>query len=299
MKDLGDLHYFLGIQATSTSAGLFLCQQKYLFDHLHRFSLSSTNVVKTPSVSKTSSSIMDGDLLADPSTYRSMVGALQYLTMTRPDIAHSVHVVSQFMNAPRTAHLQPVKRIFHYLKGTQRYGLYLRVSSDCSLTVYTNADWAGCRDSCRSTTGYAVFLGPNLISWRAKKQPIVSRSSIEFEYRAVAYAVAESVWLRQLLKDFGVFVPHPFKILCDNVSAIYLTANPILHKRTKHIDVDILMLIIILFENGFCVAISLFYLFRLNINLKISLPKASPPHVFSFFATICPWFPYVQIEGAY
>ena len=119
-----------------------------------------------------------------------MVGALQYLTMTRPDIAYSVHVVFQFMNAPCTTHLHTVKRIFRYLQG----GLQLRPASSPSVIVaYSDADWAGCKDSCRSTTGYPVFFGSRLISWRSKKQPIVSKSSTEAEYCTVAYTVAETI----------------------------------------------------------------------------------------------------------
>ena len=133
-------------------------------------------------------SLHDGELLADPTDYRSMVGALQYLTMTRPDIAYDVHMVSQFMHAPRTSHLHAVKRIFRYLQGTPDLGLFLHATGTPTIVVaYSDADWAGCRDNRRFTTSYAVFLGKNLISWRSKKQPTVYKSSTEAEYRVVAY----------------------------------------------------------------------------------------------------------------
>ncbi|XP_015162050.1 uncharacterized mitochondrial protein AtMg00810-like [Solanum tuberosum] len=193
MKDLGDLHYFLGVQAVCSSHGLHLSQQKYISDLLLKFHIHTCKPVRTPIAFHSSVSLMDGELLSDPSEYRNMVGALQYLTMTRPDIAYAVNVVSQFMHAPRTTHLHCVKRIFKNLQGTLKYGLFLRASSSISMVVaYSDVDWAGCPDSWRSTIGFAVFLGSNLISWRAKKQPTVSRSSTEAEYSAIAYTVDET-----------------------------------------------------------------------------------------------------------
>ena len=136
--------------------------------------------MRTPLPSRTTLSLTDGELLADPSEYRSTVGALQYLTMTRPDLTYAVHLVSQFMHAPRTTHLSAVKRIYRYLIGTVDHGLWLRPSKDVTIIIaYSDADWAGCPDSCRSTSGYAIFLGDNLISRRSKKQPTVSKSSTE------------------------------------------------------------------------------------------------------------------------
>ncbi|XP_021849191.1 uncharacterized mitochondrial protein AtMg00810-like [Spinacia oleracea] len=239
MKDLGDLHYFLGVQAIRTSKCLFLCQKKYVHDLLLKFHLHTAKPVRTPLPSRTTLSITDGDLLSDPTEYRSMVGALQYLTMTRPDITYAVHLVSQFMHAPRTSHLLVVKRIYRYLQGTADYGLWLRPAPDMSIMIaYSDADWAGCPDSCRSTTGYAIFLGGNLISWRSKKQPTVSKSSTEAEYRAVAYTVQDTLWIRSLLAELGIVIRAPVKLFCDNISASYLAVNPVQHDRSKHIKID-------------------------------------------------------------
>ncbi|CAH9107803.1 unnamed protein product [Cuscuta epithymum] len=167
-----------------------------------------------------------------------MVGALQYLTITRPDITYVVHLVSQFMHAPRTTHLAAVKRIYRYLQGTLTHGLWLRSGQKISVVVaYSDADWAGCPDSCRSTTGYAIFLGENLISWRSKKQPTVSKSSTEAEYRAVAYTIQDTLFIRSLLADMGILVSDPVKLFCDNVSVSYLAVNPIQHDRNKHIKI--------------------------------------------------------------
>lgn len=184
--------------------------------------------VRTPIASRTSISLMDGELLSDPSEYRSMVGALQYLTMTHPDIAYAVNVVSQFMHAPRTTHMHCVKRTFRYLQGTLTYGLTLRALSPTFMVIaYSDADWAGCPDSRRSTSGFAMFLGSNLISWRAKKQPTVSKSSTEVEYRAIAYTVAETCWIRHILCELGIFLHEPIHVLCDNINSTYMTRNPV------------------------------------------------------------------------
>ena len=118
--------------------------------------------------------------------------------MTRPDIAYAIHIVYQFVHASCTTHLSAVKRIFRYLQGTLHDGVVLRPAVTSSVIVtYSDADWAGCKDTCRSTTGYAVFFGPNLIAWHSKKQPTVSKSSTEVEYSVVAYAVAETIWIRK------------------------------------------------------------------------------------------------------
>nr|XP_016472837.1 PREDICTED: uncharacterized mitochondrial protein AtMg00810-like [Nicotiana tabacum] len=193
MKDLGNLHCFLSIQAVPTSHGLHLSQQKHIVDLLLKFHMHTCKPLRTPLASRTSISLMDGELLSDPSEHRSMAGALQYLTMTRLDIAYAVNVVSQFMHAPCTTYMHCVKRIFRYLQGTLTYGLTLRALSMTSMVIaYSDVDWAGCPDSHRSTTSFAVFLGTNFISWRAKKQPAVSKLSKEAEYRAIAYTVAET-----------------------------------------------------------------------------------------------------------
>jgi len=135
----------------------------------------------------------DGDLVSDPTHYRSITGALQYVTLTRPDISYSVQQACLFMHDPRTPHLAHVHRILRYLKGSLDHGLLLNSSSSTSLTVYSDADWAGCPDTRRSTSGYCVYLGDNLVSWSSKRQVTVSRSSAEAEYRAVAHGVAEAV----------------------------------------------------------------------------------------------------------
>ena len=177
--------------------------------------------------------------VADPTLYRRLAGALQYLTLTRLDIAFAVHQVCLFMHDPREPHLHALKRIFRYIQGTLHHGLQLSTSSVDRLVGYTDADWAGCPDTRRSTSGFCVFLGDNLVSWSSKRQHVVSRSSAEAEYRGVANAVAEAAWLRNLLLELYCPVSRATLVFCDNVSAVYLASNPVKHQRTKHVEIDL------------------------------------------------------------
>ncbi|XP_068651550.1 secreted RxLR effector protein 161-like [Aristolochia californica] len=181
----------------------------------------------------------DGSLFSDPTLYRSLVGALQYLTITHPDIAHAVNSVSQFLHAPTEDHFLVVMYILHYVKDTIRFGLTFHPSATPgALVAYSDADWAGCPDTRHSTTGYSIYLGDNLISWSAKKQPTVLCSIFEFEYHALAHTATELIWLTQLLCDLHVPIPQPPLFLCDNKNAIFLSSNPIFLKRAKHVELD-------------------------------------------------------------
>jgi hypothetical protein len=180
-----------------------------------------------------------GPPIADSTHFRNLAGALQYLTFTRSDIAYAVQQICLHMHDPREPHLTTMKRTLRYLRDTLDYGLLLRCSASSELTVYTDADWAGCPDTRRSTSGYAVFLGTNLVSWSSKRQNVVSRSSAEAEYRAVANGVAKACWLRQLLQELHAPLTKSTLVYCDNVSTVYLSTNPIQHQRTKHVEIDL------------------------------------------------------------
>jgi hypothetical protein len=140
---------------------------------------------------KSKRSVLDGVLLDNPTEYRSLAGALQYLTLTRPHICFAVQQVCSFINAPTDVHMNLVKRVLRYLKGTIHHGLHISRSSSFDQVIYSYAHWAGCPDTRRSTSGFCAYLGGNLISWASKRQNTVSRSSAEAEYREVANAVAE------------------------------------------------------------------------------------------------------------
>ncbi|WVZ53780.1 hypothetical protein U9M48_004676, partial [Paspalum notatum var. saurae] len=240
MMDLGDLHHFLGISVTRSVDSLFLSQRQYASDLLQRAGMAECHSISTLVDTRAKLSATDGAPVADPTEYSSLAGALQYLTLTRPDLAYAVQQVCLFMHDPREPHLALIKRILRYVKGTLSVGLHIGTGPVQSLTAYSDADWAGCPDSRRSTSGYCVFLGDNLVSWSSKRQTTVSRSSAEAEYRAVAHAVAECCWLRQLLQELHISIPSATLVYCDNISAVYMTANPVHQRRTKHTEIDIL-----------------------------------------------------------
>jgi hypothetical protein len=203
MTDMGPLHHFLGVSVRHQGDNLFLSQRQYMLDILERAGMSQCKPSSTP-VDTHSKLAADGASVADPSQYRSLAGALQYLVFTRPDIAYAVQQVCLFMHDPREPHLSVLKRILRYLQGTLDLGLHLSRTSPADLTIYTDADWAGCTDTRKSTSGYAVFLGDNLISWSSKGQPTVSRSSAEAEYRAVANGVPKNVSCASFSQSFVV-----------------------------------------------------------------------------------------------
>jgi hypothetical protein len=201
MKDLGPLHHFLGITVERCPDELFLHQRTYTLDILKRAVMTDCEPCMTPVDLQAKLGDDSGPPVADASQFRSIAGALQYLTFTRPDIAYVVQQICLHMHDPREPHLTAMKRILRYLRGTPDFGLLLHRSSSSDLVVYTDADWAGCPDTHRSTSSYVVFLGDNLVFWSAKRQTVVSLSSVEAEYHAVANGVAEATWLRQLLHE--------------------------------------------------------------------------------------------------
>uniref|UniRef100_A0A2N9J917 Reverse transcriptase Ty1/copia-type domain-containing protein n=1 Tax=Fagus sylvatica TaxID=28930 RepID=A0A2N9J917_FAGSY len=237
LKDLGPLRYFLGLQIDYGRDFLFVHQRKYITDLLSKFNMTSCKAASTPFPISHKLQASSADLLSDPTPYRSLVGALQYATFTRPDITYAVNQVCQYMHKPTATHLAAAKRILRYLQGTLHLGIRFQSGSP-TLTAFTDSDWAGDPYDRRSTTGITVFLGNNPITWVSKKQHIVSRSSTEAEYRALATGAAELAWLRQVLCDLGIFLPSAPAIWCDNTSAIALASNPVFHSRTKHIEVD-------------------------------------------------------------
>jgi hypothetical protein len=237
MKDLGPLSFFLGIHVHRTADGLHLSQSKYISEILDRANMLGAKPSKTPIPAGAKLSQFDGDPLPHATEYRQIVGALQYCTLTRPDIAFSVNQLFQFMHNPTTSHWTAAKRVLRYLKSSAHHGLFFGKGS-LLLNAYSDSDWAGNPDDKRSTTGYAIFLGPCLVSWSAKKQPVVSKSSTEAEYRSMAFATAELYWIRMLLRELHLPLKVPPKLWCDNIGALSLASNPIFHARTKHVEVD-------------------------------------------------------------
>jgi histone deacetylase 1/2 len=240
LKDLGNLHYFLGIEVKRLNDGLVMSQTRYATDILKRAGMDKSKAVDTPLSPSEKLSITDGTIIGaeDSTKYRSLVGALQYLTLTRLDISYAVNKVCQYLHAPTTTHWSAVKRILRYVKGTLDMRLKIRKSNSMLVSAFSDADWASRVDDRRSTGGFAVFLGPNLISWSARKQPTISRSSIEAEYKALANATTKLMWIQKLMKGLKISHPPIARLWCDNIGARYLSANPVFHARTKHIEID-------------------------------------------------------------
>lgn len=236
MKDLGKPSYFLGIEIESYDGGLFLHQAAYVRDILHQTAMYECNPMATPLPLR--QEYEESDLFTEPTYFRSVAGKLQYLTITRPDIQYAVNFVCQRMHTPTQADFGFLKRILRYIKGTQSLGLHIKKQSFLNLSAYCDSDWADCKETRRSTTGFGTLLGPNLISWSAKRQATVSRSSTEAEYRALGATAQEIAWMSFLLRDIGISQPHATMLLCDNLSAVYLSANPTMHKRSKNFDTD-------------------------------------------------------------
>ncbi|XP_020696587.1 uncharacterized protein LOC110109731, partial [Dendrobium catenatum] len=252
MKDLGAAAEFLGIKIKRNADQIFLSQQRYAEQFLHQADLSRCNPLVNPSCTKWPADAPTVSSLQDATLYRRLTGSLQYLTITRPDIAFSVNQLSQHMHDPQQKHAYMLKRLLRYIKGTSDFGIPI-TKFNLRLTSYSDADWAGDPTSRKSTTGFCSFLGDTLISWTVKKQTTVARSSTESEYRALAALTADLIWIRRLLKEFQIPQDSPSTIFCDNTSAIALANNPVFHARTKHIEIDHRFIRDLIHNNTICI----------------------------------------------
>ncbi|KAL0358383.1 UNVERIFIED_CONTAM: Retrovirus-related Pol polyprotein from transposon RE1 [Sesamum angustifolium] len=238
IKDLGTAKYFLGLELTRSSHGLHVTQHKYLQDILLDASMTDAKPASTPFPPGLKLTLDGGSLLPSPDRYRRLVGRLLYLGFTHPDISFPVQQLSQFLQSPRTTHWDAALHILRYLRGSSSLGLFFSSRSSLQLSAFSDAAWASCLDSRRSITGFCIFLGSSIISWKTKKQAIVSRSSAEAEYRSMASTVSELLWISYLLRDFQLSIQQPIPFWCDNKAALHITANPVFHEGTKHLDID-------------------------------------------------------------
>ncbi|CAH9101687.1 unnamed protein product [Cuscuta europaea] len=236
--DIGHMKYFLVLEVARNPYGIFLCQRKYLLDILAETGFGGARPANFPMTQNHRLQLDSSSLFSAPDQYRRLVGKLIYLTLTRPDISYSVHILTQFMQHPRVALWEVAIRVLRYLKSHPGQGILLRSDSSLSLTGYCDSDWASCPLTRRSLSGYFVTLGSFPISWRTKKQVTVSRSSAEAEYRSMASLTCELIWLKSLLSSLGVSHTDPIHLLCDNQAALHIASNPVFHERTKHIEID-------------------------------------------------------------
>ncbi|KAI0519324.1 hypothetical protein KFK09_006766 [Dendrobium nobile] len=237
MKNLGSVHEFIGIRIDKHNDSYFLSQKKYAHSLLQLTGLTACNPLANPTVTKFPTNCSLDPKFSDPALYRRVTGSLQFLTLTRPDIAYSVNQLSQHMHDPQNQHFYMLKRLLRYIKGTLDFGIPI-TKSNLLLSSFSDADWAGDPDSRKSTSGYCSFLGDTIVAWTVKKQTTVARSSTESEYHALATLTADVIWIRRLLADFGYPQQVPTDMFCDNTSAIALANNPVFHARTKHIEID-------------------------------------------------------------
>ena len=234
IKNLGTVSYFLGFEVRRTSSQLHLCQSKYAADLLLQTNMAHSKPCSTPMILNNNLSLTDSVAFDQPSLYRSTASALQYLTLTRPDLAFSVNKLSQILKAPTVTHWGACKRILRYVKGTLSYGLTFKSSQLMNLEGYSDADWASNLDDRKSVSGICVFVGGNLITWSSRKQEVVARSSTEAEYRALSNAATDLIWIQNLLCELGISLQSQPPILwSDNLGARALASNPVFLAHTN------------------------------------------------------------------
>jgi len=237
MTDLDLMFYFLGIEVIQGDDGIFIHQRKFAAEFLKKFKKEDSNPVKTPIETEIKlTKEADGRTL-DATYFKEIVGSLRYLMCTKPDICYVVGLVSRYMESPRQVHLQYVKRIMRYIKGTTIFCLFYSSYKKIKIIGYSDSDWGGDSDERKSASDNCFMIGKTVCLWSSKKQSIVALSTCENEYVAAATSVCQSVWLSNIMTQIGFNLDVPIKNCIDNVSAINPAKNLVFHQRGKHIDI--------------------------------------------------------------
>nr|GEY13362.1 copia protein [Tanacetum cinerariifolium] len=223
--DDGGNDIFLGLQVNQSTCGIFINQSKYVLEILKKYGMESCDPVGTPMEIKDKLDLHQNGTPVDATKYRSMIGALMYLTSSRSDIIRATCLCARYQAKPTEKHLKEVKRIFHYLRGTVNTGLWYTKDSGFELTRFSDADYAGCKDTFKSTFGGAQFLGEKLVSWSSKKQDCTALSTTEAEYVSLSACCTQVLWMRTQLTDYGFYF-NKIPIYFDSKSAIAISCNP-------------------------------------------------------------------------
>ncbi|GJX23764.1 retrovirus-related pol polyprotein from transposon TNT 1-94 [Tanacetum coccineum] len=236
MSMMREMRFFLGLQVNQSPYGIFINQSNYVLEILKKYGMETCDPVRIPMEIKDKLDLDKNGTLVDATKYRSMIGAIMYLTSSRPDIVHATCLCARYQAKPTEKHLKYVKRIFHYLWGTINMGLWYTKDSGFDLTEFSDADYAGCKDTFKSTSGGLQILGELLVRWSSKKQDCTSLSIAKLEYLSLSACCAQVIWMRTQLTDYG-FHFNKIPIYFDLKLATAISCNPVQHSRTKHIVV--------------------------------------------------------------
>ncbi|GKB92187.1 putative ribonuclease H-like domain-containing protein [Tanacetum coccineum] len=236
MSSTGELTFFLGLQVQQKKDGIFISRDKYVADMLKKFDFAT--IKTTSNLIETNKALVKDEEAKDVNVhlYRSMIGSLMYLTASRADIMFAVYAYTRFQVTPKVSHLHAVKRIFRYLKGQPKLGLWYSRDLPFDLEAFSDSDYAGANLDRKSTTGGCQFLGKRLISLQCKKQTIVANSTTEEKYVAAANCCGQVLWIQNQMLNYGFNFMNT-KIYIENKSTISIVKNPVLHGKTKHIEI--------------------------------------------------------------
>jgi hypothetical protein len=237
MSDLGKMRFFLGIEVLQGLDSIYICQKKYALEVLKRFGMMKSNSVNNPIVPGCKANKDEDGIKVDETYDKQLVGSLMYLTATRLDMMFVTCLINRYMSKPTELHLQVANRALRYLRGTVNFGIHYKKGGSGELLAFTDSDYAGDMEDRKSTSGYVFLLSSGAVSWSSKKQPIVTLSTTEAEFVAAAMCVCQALWIKRILKELGHSNGGCTQVKCDNSSTIKLSKNPVMHGRSKHIDV--------------------------------------------------------------